>query len=163
MVLNAKKNRAGQLLSTLGVVVVALSLASGFSGCAVFSASVDSFKRSGLAESDRQDLLRKQVKDFHSILSFGRLDAATEVIEEDARSTLVPKLAKALKRDKFVEHSIEDIEFRDDSRVAMVTVNVRVFRNTDFLLKDRTIKERWQFHTGGTWRLSSYEQADYAG
>ncbi|NDC39248.1 MAG: hypothetical protein EBZ48_14585 [Proteobacteria bacterium] len=118
---------------------------------------MDSFKRSGVTESDRQSLLRQQAKEFHNILSFGRLDAAAPFMEEELRVELLPKLTKALKTDKFVDHAIEDIRFEDDSRRAVVSVNAKIFRNTDFLLKDHTLTEQWIFHTGGSWRLASYE------
>jgi hypothetical protein len=145
---------------TAALLAVCFVLAT--AGCAVFSASVDSIKRSGITESDREELLQKQAKDFHSILSFGRVDAAASYLEDELKPVLLPKLTKALKTDKLVEHVIDDVHFTDASREATMMLTVKVFRNTDFLLRERALTEHWRFHTGGSWRLSSYEFTDRA-
>lgn len=139
---------------------VAPLLVSICAGCALFSVGIESLKSAGVTASDRQELLHKQAKDFHSIMTFGRLDAAAPFIEEELKPTLLPKLAQSFKTDKFVEHMVDDVQFADDSHAATVVLTIKVFRNTDFIVKERALTEHWKFHSGGTWGLVSYELTD---
>jgi len=127
------------------------------SGCAIFAAGVDSVKRVGLTEADREKLLRDQSKEFHSTLFFGRIDAATDFIDEAEKAEIVPLLSKSFKSEKLVEHSIDSIQFTDSSRSAIIELTVKAFRNTDFLVKEKRLIEHCTFHTGGKWKLIAYD------
>ena len=147
------------MLRTIRTILM-LTILCTSSGCALFVAGIDSVKQAGLTSGDREMLLNQQMKDFHSSLFAGRVDAAMNYVDEDLQSTLRPQLKKSFKTDKQTDHVIDNIDFEDSSNQATVELTMKFFRNTDYLMKEQVVTEFWKFHLGGFWRLVGYQASE---
>ena len=134
-------------------------------GCAVVGVGIQTVKDGGFTEPDRQQLLAKSIKEFHEVLFFGRVDVAMKHVDENLAITLAPRLVKQFRKEKMVEHAVDDTQFSPSSFEAEVKLTVKVFRNTDFLVKEREITEKWKFTIGGQWTMFNYveTEGDHAG
>lgn len=137
-----------------------LAVAFVFSGCAIVTPFIQTYKEMGVSSSDRRQLLKKQVNAFNRALYWGDPEEAIAYAKEESREDLKSILRKRRRKEKIVETNIEFTDMQDDAYTAEVEVMVRYYQVPYYIVKDRIEKQTWEFSFGGGWEYVKQEILD---
>ena len=118
---------------------------------------IDSVKKAGLTEGDRQALLGKRVKAFHESLYWGSTDDALLFVEDESKEDVAQKLDGIGDSEKVIETKVKTVNFEDNSFTAKVSLTVRSYKVPYYVVNDRHEKQTWIFSLTDGWKLKSLE------
>jgi len=137
-------------------VLVVCFLAFSLSGC-VLVPWIDSYKKIGVSEADRQSLLQERVLDFQRAVYWGRPEAALAFVKADVRDDLWRVIRAKGDEEKIVDSKIEYIKFEEESYAAEVDVAVKYYRVPFYVVEERVERQQWTFTIADGWRYSAME------
>lgn len=138
------------LIFTIAIALSATSL----QGC-IFAPAIDSFKKLGLTETDRQKLLGKSIKEFQDALYWGKPDEAMMYVKDEKKGALNELIFEIGKGERVTESSIERTEFDEGSYHSKVRVLVRSFKVPYYIVNQRIDAQEWEFSVSGGWLLTA--------
>ena len=133
-------------------------LVSFLSGC-ILAPAIESFKRAGVTEGDRQRILSENVEKFDQARFWGQSQKALAYCTPEGQPILAKILRKSKSEEKIVDTSIDNIEFLDSSYKAVVDVKVRSYKIPVYVVGDRIERQTWVFSMSDGWRLENVEIA----
>lgn len=149
-------------LKPIGIFVTIVVNCFIVSAC-VFAPAIGSIKQAGVVESDRQELLAKEVKHYSDILSMGRPNDALVFVAADQVPTLGSELRKAMRQEKIVESAIDDVTFTNDSYDAEVMMRVKYYKVPVYIVDERMEKQHWTFSLASGWKMQAREKIESKG
>jgi hypothetical protein len=114
---------------------------------------IDAFKKTGVAESDRQNLLQPEVKKFTEALRWGSKSDALGVVSSDSRATIAKQLKGLGEEEQIFDAIVEDVEWLQDAYVAKVSLKVKFYKVPYYVVKTRIEEQQWEFSVAGGWKL----------
>ena len=132
------------------------------SGC-VLAPAIDSVKRAGVLEGDRQNLLSQEIKHFSDVMSLGQPTKMLEFVAADRLSQIAPDLKKNFKNEKIVDCSVDDVQFSNDSYDADVKVRIKYYKVPVYVVDERLEHQRWTFSSSTGWKIYEREKLDSKG
>ncbi|MCB0353970.1 MAG: hypothetical protein KDD64_10610 [Bdellovibrionales bacterium] len=142
-----RANLVKKLVLLLGVLLC-------LQGC-IIAPLIDSFKETGISESDRQRLLERQVKEFHQALFWGKPSLALDIAEEESRDELRRFMRDTKRKERIIESQIEYLDFDDGSTEADVDVAVKYYRIPYYVVNERIERQHWRFSYASGWKFVS--------
>jgi len=136
------------------LVVFLLSLF--LSGC-VLVPWIDSYKKIGVSEGDRQRLLQERVLEFQRAVYWGRPEAALAFVDPEVRDDLWRVIRARGDREKIVDSKVEFVKFEENSYSAEVDVAVKYYRVPYYVVQERVERQQWNFTISDGWRYSAME------
>ncbi|NLF25506.1 MAG: hypothetical protein GX589_07600 [Deltaproteobacteria bacterium] len=134
----------------LGLLPLALG------GCQLMVPVIDGFKKAGLTEGDRKNLLKPEVQGFQTAMSSGELDHAIQYLKPEAvelRQALIDEMRRTKHKEKVVDSRIDFMIFSEDAHRAEVEVLVKYFEIPYYVVNQRIEKGVWEFELSGGWKL----------
>lgn len=136
----------------LGIAVLFLS------SCMILAPIISSFKDTGATQGDREMLFQKAIKEFHSLEATRNPEQAAVFAKSENKMAMANNFRDKSHTERIVESTIGLLEFQDEARKALVTVNKKYFRVPQYMVKERREKETWEFVSAlEGWRISSIE------
>lgn len=135
-----------------GRVFALIAAACMLSSC-ILAPAIDSFRRAGVTESDRQRLLGERLKDFHDSLYWGDPEMALAYAEPEEREKMRPAVEAMSTAEKVVESKILSTQFSDSAYDAHVRVKVRSYKVPFYIVNERIDEQDWKFGLSDGWLL----------
>lgn len=125
-------------------------------GC-VLVPFVDSYQKSGMSRSSRQQLLARDVKQFHEALYWGKANLVLAFIDEEVRSDLGDELFKNSRKERIVSSEVDSYGLSPEGFDANVRIRVKYFRVPFYIVQERLEEQRWEFELGSGWQIHDRE------
>jgi hypothetical protein len=125
-------------------------------GCFLVPA-YDSFRKTGVTESQRIDLLPQELKRFTEALYWGKPGEALAFVAAEHVDELREGFAVSRENIRVVESKVTDIRFNDGAQEADVQMTVRYYQIPFFVVKDRQEQQKWEFGLTDGWKLKARE------
>ena len=125
-------------------------------GC-FLAPAIDSFKKLGVSESDRQALLPQQIKRFNEALHWATGDQVLSLVLPESREVIAKELESEGEDMKVVDTKITETVFDDGARKANVKVMLRYYKVPYYVVKTRKETQSWVFSVSSGWLLESRE------
>jgi len=139
-------------LLIIGVLVAIITT----SGC-ILAPAIESFKRAGVTEADRQKILGENVEHFNQARFWGKPQKALLYSVPESQPALSKTLRKSKSEEQIVDAQVEHIEFSDNAYKALIDVKVRAFKVPVYIVRDRIERQHWVFSLGDGWRIEKLE------
>ncbi|MCO6431213.1 MAG: hypothetical protein J5J00_10160 [Deltaproteobacteria bacterium] len=118
---------------------------------------IDSFKKAGVSEGDRQALLTERLKRFNDSLYWNSPIEALQYVDSERRSEIAPKLQRMVEGRRMVDGKVRNIEFGDSSFTAGVHIVMRSYRIPVYVVTEVEQKQTWKFSMASGWELWDLE------
>lgn len=141
------------------VVAALLAVCVSLSGC-ILVPFIDSFKESGVAESDRVRLFDKQIRQYNYALADGRSGRLLAFVEPESKESLRPQFRNLFKDQKIVDTRVDMVDFEEESYVANVDLEIRYFKVPQYVVQSRIEQQQWKFTLGSGWQLVSIKDSN---
>ena len=119
---------------------------------------VDSFKESGIAESDRVRLFDKQIRQYKYALMDGRSGRMLKFVDKEKFTDMRKTYRTMFNEQKIVDTKIDYVDFEDESNVAKVDLEVSYFKVPQYVVQSRIESQTWKFELGDGWKLDSIDE-----
>ncbi len=139
-----------------GKIFIALLILFLLPGC-ILAPAIDSFKRAGMTESDRQKLLGQRMKEFHEAISWGDADIAMGYVDPQKQEEVRPVIVSMTSDEKLVEGKIMSTAFAESAYDAHVRIKIKSYKVPFYLVKERIDEQDWKFDYSSGWLLVSYK------
>ena len=141
--------------SVFGFYLLAIFLTAGCSGPG-YRGIVNSALSTA---SGRAEMLSKVVNDFHQSLYWGEVEVASSFVAEASRYAFQKHTRATIKSQKFVDISVDTINFTEDNYKAEVETTIRYYRIPQYQIKVRRERQAWEFdRLGGGWFVKEIEE-----
>jgi hypothetical protein len=127
-------------------------IAAALQGC-ILVPFIDAFKKTGVAEGDRMQLLAPEVKKFTDALSWGSKTDALTVVADDSRTAIMKQLKGLGEDEHVVEAKVDEVEWIQDAYKAKVSVKVKYYKVPYYVVNTRVEEQQWEFSVAGGWKL----------
>lgn len=146
----------GRLLHRIALGTLVCSVL-GLTGC-VLAPFIDSVKRSGAFEKDRQAALYKDMQTFQTARYWQSPADMGAFIDSDASPNLSQQLSPRRKEERITESEVENVVFAPDSYEADVDIIVRLFKLSSNVVQERKEHQVWKFSHSGGWKILSLHE-----
>lgn len=123
-------------------------------GC-VLVPFIDAFKKTGVAESDRQAMLGSDVKKFTDALVWGSQMDALSMVQPEAQSEIAKQISTLGEGLKVVDAKVNNAVFTNDAYEAEVNLTLRFYESPYFVVKNQKESQKWVFSLSDGWKLKS--------
>lgn len=148
------------LLNNAIRLTILILLTISVTACQLAVPFIQGFKDVGLTEADRVQLFSKRITNFHHSLSDGNRTRLLAYAADDYKTGFRDVIRNMGRNEKVVNANVDLVDFKEASKVAEVDVLVKYFRQTDFIVKERLVRQSWSFETGADWYLTDYKVID---
>lgn len=139
-----------------------LSSALVLSGCSVLT--FDGMERAMASSEKRVALLDKTVKYYHRSLYWGDARKASLFLIPDLRASFLQERAERSESEKFVDISVENVQYDEEKKKAVVQSRVKYFRIPSNIVQTRLEEEEWVFDRyDGGWRHNGVKEVEQFG
>lgn len=136
------------------ILLVVLVLA--LNGC-VLAPLIESVKQLGVRRSDREMLLQKDLKNYHSALYWGDTQRAIEYATGEAKDNLRDILLEMKRKEtRIVASEVELVEVSDSGFSAEVSVRVKAYMVPYYIVENTTHNETWSYSVVSGWKITDY-------
>lgn len=142
-----------QQIIRLFLVILFLNLTA----CQIFVPLIEGFKDTGMTESDRAQLLQKELKQFHFALTDSDRSRAMAFATGDFLLDFKNIVRQMSRNERQVSAQVDFVEMQESAFKAEVEVFFKYFRQTDYIVKERLVKESWEYSRGSGWKLSGFK------
>ncbi len=139
---------------------ILLLVVSVFSGCAIVTPFVATYKEMGVSAADRERLLREKVEAFNRAVYWGRPEEAVALAKDESKQELKRLLRSRRRKEKIVETKLDFVDMLDDAYKADVEVLVRYYKVPYYVVTDRIEKQSWEFSFTSGWEYVTQETLD---
>jgi len=121
-------------------------------------------ERAVASPGKRTALLDESVKYYHRSLYWGDAKKASLFIKPDLRASFLQERAELGESEKFVDISVENVEYDEERKKALVQSRVKFFRVPSNIVQTRLEEEEWVFDRyDGGWLNNGVKEVEKFG
>lgn len=140
------------------LAIVSLVAISFFLNGCLLVPFIDSFKESGIQESDRVRLFDKQIRQYKYALMDGRSGGMLKFVQREQFPEMRKTYRDMFNGQKIVDSKVDYVDFEDESHIAKVDLEVSYFRVPQYVVQSRIESQTWKFEVGTGWKLESIDE-----